>query len=389
MKHRYAAGFGEGLFHGFDNRGVLGILIDVFRKIFLQGLSGDRHDGGIQNVPQMLRDSGDSAGPEERLHLRLGGGVDLGNLGRGFAQLLKLLHHVHVQLRLVGDGRQVQHGVGGAAGGHGHLNAVADSRGGQNLAGGDALFAQVHDGPARLEGAAQTGGIGGGNQGAAGQGHAQRLGHAAHGVGCAVERARTAARAGGVLQRGILALGKLVGLHHTQCLGNRGQVGFTSVKLNAAQHGAAHADDAGNIQPGGSHQHGGYDFIAGGQQHQPVQPVGLGHNLHGVADNLPGGQNIVHPLVALRHAVTGGDGPKLHGSAPACVNAVLGIFRNLVQIVMSGHHGVPCVGDSDQRLPLLQFAVRIPHGLKQGPRKGAVLLTQNCLTAKFHKKFPP
>ena len=332
----------------------------------------------------MLHDTGDTTGPVEGLHLRLGSGIDLGDLGRGLGKSLELLQHVHIQLRLVGDGGQVQHGVGGAADGHGHLDGVADGLLGEDLTGGDALLAQLYNGTAGLEGVAQTAGVSSGDQSATGQGHAQCLGHAAHGVGGAKEGTGAAAGTGGVLQRVVLALGDLTGLQHTQGLGDGGQVGLTAVELDAAQHGTAHADNAGDIQTSRRHQHGRHDLIAGGQQHQTVQPVGLCHDLHGVADDLTGGQNVVHTLMALCHTIAGSDGAELHSGAAGGIDAVFHILSHLVQIVVAGNQRVPGVGNADQGLALLQFAVRVAHGLEQGAGKCAVLHAKDRLTTVFH-----
>ena len=278
----------------------------------------------------------------------------------------------------------MQHRVGGAADGHGHLDGVAQGLLGHDLPGGDALLAQLHNGPAGLKGGAQTGGVGRGDQSAAGQGHAQGLRHAAHGVGGAQEGAGAAAGAGGVLQSCILALGDLAGLHHAQSLRDRGQVGLTAVKLNAAQHGTAHADDAGDVQTGRGHQHGGHDLVAGSQQNQTVQPVGLGHDLHRVADDLTRGQDVVHTLVALGHAVTGGNGAELHRRAAGGVDTVLHVLGHLIQVEMAGHQGVPGVGNTDQGLSLFKLTVGVSHGLEKRAGKGAVLFSQNRLAAKFH-----
>ena len=111
VQNGHAAGLGERLLHRLDDGGILRILVDVAGQILGQRLAADGHDGGIQQAAQMLHDTGDTTGPVEGLHLRLGSGIDLGDLGRGLGKSLELLQHVHIQLRLVGDGGQVQHGV--------------------------------------------------------------------------------------------------------------------------------------------------------------------------------------------------------------------------------------------------------------------------------------
>ena len=384
MENGYATGLGERLLDRLNDGGVLGILVDISVQIFLKGLAGDGHHRGVQQATQILHHAGDAAGAEKCFHVGLSGGVDLGDLRCDLAQFLKLSQHIDVHFRLISDGRQMQHGVCGAADGHGDLHGVADGGGAHDLAGSDALLAQLHNGTTGFKGAPQTAGIGGGDQSAAGQGHTQRLGHTAHGIGGAQEGTGAAAGAGGVFQRCVFALGDLAGFHHAQRLRDGGQVGFTAVKFNAAQHGAAHTDDARNIQTGRSHQHGRHDLIAGSQQYQAVQPMSLSHDLDGVADDLTGGQDVVHTLVALRHTVTGGDRTKFHRGAAAGVNSVFHILGDLVQIVVTGDQRVPGASDADEGFALLQLAVGVAHGFEERAGECAVFFTQNRFASQSH-----
>ena len=66
------------------------------------------------------------------------------------------------------------------------------------------------------------------------------------------------------------------------------------------------------------------------------------------------------------------------------IDSVLHILSHLVQIVVAGNQRVPGVGNADQGLALLQFAVRVAHGLEQGAGKCAVLHAKDRLTTVFH-----
>ena len=92
----------------------------------------------------------------------------------------------------------------------------------------------------------------------------------------------------------------------------------------------------------------------------------------------------MHTLMALCHAIAGSDGAELHSGAAGGIDAVFHILSHLVQIVVAGNQRVPGVGNADQGLALLQFAVRVAHGLEQGAGKCAVLHAKDRLTTVFH-----
>src|SRR5581483_4036246 len=84
---------------------------------------------------------------------------------------------------LVGDGHEVEHGVGGTTEGHDHGDGVFERRPGHYLSGPDAQLQELYHGPAALVGVVVTAAVDGGGAAAAGKGHAQSLGHRGHGVG--------------------------------------------------------------------------------------------------------------------------------------------------------------------------------------------------------------
>ena len=107
-----------------------------------------------------------------------------------------------LHLGLAGDGEQVQHGVGGAAEGHGHGDGVLERLLGHDVAGGDAQAQQVDHGLAGLAGEVVAAAVGRGRRGRAGQGHAEGLADAGHGVGGVHAAAGAFARADGLFDAG-------------------------------------------------------------------------------------------------------------------------------------------------------------------------------------------
>ena len=89
-------------------------------------------------------------------------------------------------------------------------------------------------------------------------------------------------------------------------LGAVGQLG------HAGQDRTGIEEDAGQVEPGGGHQHAGQRLVAAGQQHRAVEALGLHHRLDAVGDDLAGHQREVHALVAHRDAVGHRDGAELH-----------------------------------------------------------------------------
>jgi hypothetical protein len=75
----------------------------------------------------------------------------------------------------MGDGQQVEHGVGGAAEGHDHGDGVFERLLGEDLAGPDTKLEQVDHRPAALVGQVVTAPVDGGCRGAAGQRHPERF----------------------------------------------------------------------------------------------------------------------------------------------------------------------------------------------------------------------
>ena len=128
----------------------------------------------------------------------------------------------------------------------------------------------------------------------------------------------------------------------------------------AGEHATTGHEDAGQVQPGGGHQHAGHDLVTAAQQHQAVQPVGPGNDLNAVGDVVTGRQHIVVAAVAARQSVATGDGAKLRRRASRPVDAVLYLPGHLVQNGMAGHHIGHGVGDADDGPVHVVIAVAAP-----------------------------
>ena len=125
---------------------------------------------------------------------------------------------------LVGDGQQMEHGIGRPAEGHGDGDGVLERLLGHDLAGPDAGFEQRHHGLARREGGVVAPPVDGRRRRASRQRHAQRLGHRRHGVGGEHPGARSLGRAGVVLDEAQLLVGEGVDRVRAHRLEHRGDV---------------------------------------------------------------------------------------------------------------------------------------------------------------------
>ena len=329
-----AAGGGVGVREGTDDLRVpvLGV-----GDVLPQGLAGDGGDVGVQisGVGEFPHHGADAAGGVQLLHEVLPGGGQVAEVGGLLADLVEELQ-VQGDPGLVGDGGQVQGAVGGAAQGHVHGDGVAEGVQGHDVPGPDVPADQVHDGGAGVLGQLDPGGVGGGDGAVAGQGQAQGLAEAVHGVGGEHAGAGAAGGAAGFLPGPELVGVDEPGLVGPHSLEHLGEAGLLPVDA-ARQHGPAGADHGGDVQPQGGHHHAGDDLVAVGQQHEAVEAVGGGQGLHGVGDEFPGGQGVVHPPVAHDDAVADADGGDLHRGAAGGVDAGLHGLRQLVKVRVAGN----------------------------------------------------
>ena len=310
----------------------LGILIDDALKVLPNRLAGRRDERQIEQVAlgQLLHD-----GRHTACHIEFRNVVrasrrqvtDIGHLGRQFVEQFE----VKRDPCLVRDGQQVQDGVGRAANGHLAGQRIAERLGRQDIARLDILFEQLHDLHAGMLGQVDAGGVHGGDSAVAGQGHADGLGQAVHGVCRVHARTRAAARARAALALLELLLGHKAGLVRADRLKGFGQRDLLAVKV-AGQHGAARNQDRWDVQAGRRHEHTGHDLVAVRNEHQGVELMGLRQGLDRVRNELAGRQRILHANMAHRDAVAHANGRHDDRGAARHGDAGLDSRRDLVQV---------------------------------------------------------
>ena len=269
----------------------------------------------------------------------------------------------------MGNGGQVQHGVGAAAEGHIYGFCVVEGCGGHDIPGADILLYQLHNLHTGMLGKPQAGGVGGGDGAVAGQCHTDGLGQAVHGVGGIHAGAGPAGGTGVFLIVTHTVLVQRAGVVGTHCLEHVAEAGASAVLQVAGQHGSAGDENGGDIQAGSGHQQAGHVFVAVGDHDKPVKLVGNGHGLGGVGNQVTGDKGVFHADVPHGNAVTHGDGREDHRGPAGCRDACLDRIGDLVQIHVARDDLIPGAHHADNRAA--DLLVGETESIKQAAVRGA------------------
>ncbi len=158
---------------------------------------------------QLRHDHRHAADPVEIGHVVLPVRLGVGQVGDPGGDPVEVVE-AEIHPRLVGDGQQMEHGVGGPPERHGDGDGVLERLLGHHVPGADAGPEQCHHRLARGEGGVVAPPVDGGSRRAAGESHAEGLGHRGHGVGREHPGTRPLGRAGVVLDEAQLLVGERV-----------------------------------------------------------------------------------------------------------------------------------------------------------------------------------
>ena len=221
--------------------------------------------------------------------------------------------HIQIHICLMGDGRQMQHAVGGAAKGHIYGQGVQERFFCHDVPGTDVLPPQLHDLHTCVLCKLDTLGVDGRDGSISRKAHTQRLGQAVH----AVRRVHTGAgTAGGTnlcLEFFHIVLGHGSGCVGAYRLEHAGKAALLAVYM-ACQHGAAADKDGGHVDAGCRHQKSRNVLVTVRYHNQGVKLMGHGHTLGGVGNQVTGYQGILHAHMAHGDAVADCNGRKYNGS---------------------------------------------------------------------------
>jgi len=243
----------------------------------------------------------------------------------------------------------MQGGVGGAGDGHVHVYGVDKRVHCKDGAGAHVFVNQRHAPHAGPLGQRQPLAVIGRHGAVAGHGYAQGFGQAVHGVRREQAGAGAAAGAGVEREFFLLRLGHIPAFNMTHGFNACAVIGGVGAVV-AGGHRAAGHHYGGNVHSGGRHYCSGDGLVAVYDEHQPVQPVGHGHGLYAVGNELAAGQGVHHALVGHGYSVADGYGRKFHWYAACGGHAQLYRLGYAAQVKMAGDYLVEGVYDTDKRL---------------------------------------
>ena len=271
---------------------------------------------------ELAEQGGDAAGAVDVLDV-VGRGVgghlaQAGNAARDRVDVVEC----EVDTGLGGDGEDVQDGVGGAAHGHVQAHGVLERGLGGDGARQDRVVlvvivgaAHVDDARAGLDEELLAFDLGGQGGAVAGQGQADRLVEAVHGVRGEHAGAGAARGARVGFDAGQLGVADGVVDGHDHGVDKVEAVLDDAVDGGAGFHGAAGDEAGGDVQAHGGQEHAGGDLVAVGDAHEGIGAVRVHHRFDAVCDEVAAGQGVEHAVVAHGDAVVDGDRVEFFGDA--------------------------------------------------------------------------
>ncbi|TKW50631.1 hypothetical protein CTA1_5680 [Colletotrichum tanaceti] len=347
----------DDLLVGRERRHVLDVL--------LHRLSGDGDAGAVNHalLEEELEQAGGAADAVHVGHDVLSGGLQIGEEGGAVGDGLEVVDG-ELDADRVGDGEQVEDGVGAASedvdDDHGVLKGLA----GHDVAGADVLLEDV------LDGGADAGALGllarvlGGAAAAAGHGQAEGLDGGGHGVGGVHASAGAAAGAGVADDVEALLLGDLAGDVLAVGLEGGDDVDGLAGLAAAGLDGAAVDHDAGAVDAAHGDGDAGHVLVAAGQRDVGVVPLAVHDGLDGVGDDLARLQRVAHALGAHADAVRDADGVELVGDQADVLDGLAHDVGQVEQVHVAGVALVPDGRDAD--LGLVHVVIGEAGGVQHG-----------------------
>ncbi len=302
----------------------------------------------IAVIEQRLHQERDAAGLEHVLGDVAAGRLEVGDIGRA-RQHLGDREQVEVDAAFIGDGRQVQRGIGRAAGRRNHGSRILERLAGDDVARADVESDQVHDLLAGGVAEAVPDLVGRGRAGGIRQRQTDGLGHGGHGVGGELGAAGAGRRTGDLLE-----LGEILGRHLAdgELADRLEQIlhRHRAAPEGARKDGAAVDEDRRHVEAAHGHHHAGKRLVAAGHADERVIAMAADGELDGIGDHLAGRQRGLHALMAHGDAVGDGDGAELARRAAGGGHALLHGLGLAHQRDVARRGLVPAGGDADEGL---------------------------------------
>ena len=256
-----------------------------------------------------------AAGLEHVLGDVAAGRLQIGDVGRAL-QHLGDGEQVEIDAAFMRDGREMQRGVGRAAGRSHHGSGILQRLAGDDVARADVERDQVHDLLAGRHAEAVADLVRRGRAGRIGQRKADGLGDGRHGVGGELRAAGAGRGASHLLELfeivgGHLADGELADRLEQVLHRDR------TAAIGAWKDGAAIDEDRRHVEPAHGHHHARQRLVAAGHADQRVVAMAAHGELDGIGDDLARRQRGLHALMPHGDAVGDGDGAEFARRAVA------------------------------------------------------------------------
>ena len=336
-----------------------------------QALADDGHAAGLVH----FRGSVGAPGSEVRQH-------------RGLLRDAVEVLDRQLDAELIGGRQQVQHGIGGATGGHDAGDRVLETAPRDQAARGDAGAHEVHHEPAAFEGDIALGGTGRGDVVPAQWRDPEHLVGGRHRVGGELAPASAGPWAGVVLDvlelrcrdpSGIEGADRLVDVLDRQpALAEHRCLAVATARFDRA----AEERHAGDVEPTEHHRHRRDRLVAAREGDDAVEQVAAGHQLDRVRDQLTADERCLHALGSRGDAVVDRHGVDFDRRAAGGTDACHHPLSELAVIQVAGHRADPAMGDADLRTGkiIIGEARRLHHRARNGAvgavEQGAALVSR-------------
>ena len=345
-KHCNAARFAVRIVHGTDD-----ICVTVHRvfNVFTQRFARAGHDRCVEQVEfcQLFEHGINAARLVQILHIGVTRGGKVAEIRRFFADFVC---HVKIKFHaaLIGDGRQVQHAVGGAAQSHVGGQGIFNSALRHNVTGTDVFPDQLHHLHSGVLRKLDSCGIYRRNGTVAAKTHAENLSQAVHGVCRIHARAGAAGGAGIFLADTKLLLVYFARLICAHRLKHARKACFLSIHP-ACKHRAAADENGRNINSRRRHQKSGNVLVAVGHHNKSVKAVSQRHGLGGIGNHVAGDKGIFHSPVSHGNAVADRNCGEHNGCASRHCHTQLHRLNNFVEIHVTRNNFIVGADYTDKR----------------------------------------
>lgn len=357
----------DGVAEGADDLLVLGEPVGPGLDVLLHGLTGDSDAAAVdqallQEEPKQGRGTtnGHHVG-----HDVLATGLQVGQEGSAVADLLEVVDG-QLDANGVGNGDQVQNGVGATTKDVDDNHGVLESLSREDVARADVLSHDGLDGLTDALALLDLVDVGSRNTTAGRQGHTHGLNGGGHGVGGVHATASTLSRAGVADNVVALVLGDLAGNVLSVGLEGVDQIDLGAGLAASGGNGTTVHHDTGSVDTSHSNQDTGHVLVATGQGDVGVVPLTAHDGLDTVGDDLSALQGVSHTSRTHGDTIRDTNGVEPVGDQTGFPHGLFHDGRQVHQVHVTGISLVPDGGDTD--LGLLHVGIVETGGVQHGLR---------------------